>query len=103
MNKYANSCLYIIKCADATIADCYVGSSIDFPNRLNTHHHDYKTKPNTPLYKCIKEHGEWNNWLIDIIPTPCDSNVELRHHEQELINKLCPTLNVNEAQFQPFN
>jgi len=103
MNKYEKACLYIIECIDATNNNCYVGSSVDFKNRMNTHHHDYKTKPNSPLYTCIRDNGGWANWIVNQIDKPCHSLSELRQHEQDLKNKLKPSLNVNEAKYQSFD
>ena len=71
MNKYDNSVVYIIKCKDENIKDCYIGSTTNFRNRKREHK-SICNNPNSKgynykLYKFIREHGGFDNWDTEII------------------------------------
>ena len=63
--------IYKLVCKDETVKDTYIGSTWDMCKR-NVYHKSYcynKINPeyNTPVYKFIREHGDWDNWYMKTI------------------------------------
>lgn len=65
------SVIYIIKCKDLNITDCYIGSTTNFNkrkaqhkyccNNKNCNEYDYK------VYNFIRDNGGWDNFKFKII------------------------------------
>jgi len=95
---YSNTVFYKIYCNDTTVSDIYVGHTTNFVQRKYSHK---KTciKENYPnhhlkVYKCIREHGGWDNWKMDIIGfRDCYDHYEARKIEQKYFETLHATLN----------
>lgn len=92
--------IYLIKCKDSTVLDCYVGSSIDFTTRQYNHRHICKNE-NHPhhklkVYECIRQHGGFDNWeFIQIAEAEVDSKRELFKLEREYQEQFSASLNSN--------
>lgn len=77
----------------------YVGATTDFKNRKTAHksqseRYNENTKGRTVLYKAIREHGGWNNFImIEIKKFPCKDKRESDAEEFRLIQELKATLN----------
>jgi predicted GIY-YIG superfamily endonuclease len=98
MDKYDNSVIYMIKCKDENIKDCYVGSTTNFKKRKRQH----KCSCNNPndkgynykVYKFIREHGGFDNWDFEIIvQQKCNDKQELYKIERWFIELYETTLN----------
>lgn len=101
-NTFKNSVVYRISCKDTDITESYIGSTINFKRRTKEH----KTNccnPNakehfSPLYRVIRENGDWDNWKIETVCRVfCQSKEQLISVEREyieagvnLINKQIP-------------
>tara|TARA_R110000823_G_scaffold280028_7_gene398275 strand:+ start:273 stop:845 length:573 start_codon:yes stop_codon:yes gene_type:complete len=73
----------------------YIGSSIEFENRVGQHKHCVKTS-NAKVYKKIREHGgEFETEIL--YEFQCATDLEQRKVEQDYINKLEPPLNTKKA------
>jgi len=101
-NKYNNSVIYIIKCKDETIKDCYIGSTINFKNRKKNHKSDcYNEKCksfNYKVYKFIRDNGGTDNFYFDILKNVnCNNKQELHKLEGEYIKLYTPSLNSQAA------
>ena len=96
--KYANTSIYKIICNDATVKDCYVGSTSNFTKRKCYHKStctNIKSKNyNYKVYKKIREYGGWDNWsMVEIEKYPCKDNIEATIRERHWILLLGSTLN----------
>ena len=94
--------VYKIVSKDENINEIYVGSSVNFKSRLQSHKCDcYNVKRNnynSKVYQFIREHGGWDNWnMIKIIDIDCEDKSELRYYEQLYISSLKPKLNCNKS------
>jgi len=63
--------VYKISCLDTTVKETYVGSTVNFKDRMRCHkkacyNENYK-RYNQPIYKFIRENGGWKNWNMNII------------------------------------
>ena len=69
MEELREAVFYKIYCKDASIKDCYIGSTFNFTGRKNKHKHDCNTEKriiyNSKVYKFIREHGGWEHWNMD--------------------------------------
>lgn len=92
---------YIIKCNNETIAETYIGSTINLKQRLHHHlevfndetHKGYYRK----IYTIIRENGGFENWgMEELFIYECDVN-EARKIEQNLIDEYHSTLNTYRA------
>ena len=97
INRFNNSKIYTIRCkSDPTLI--YVGSTIQpLSKRLYDHkhvsHNENNKQFNQPVYKYIREHGDWENFYIELYETfVCTSKEELMRREGEVI-RLIGTLN----------
>jgi len=95
---FSKGVIYKIICKDPNVTDIYVGSSCDFEKRIKRHkescnnpkYHGYNYK----VYKCIRDNGNFDNWLIEIIePFPCANKLELKKREIYWILHLGSNLN----------
>ena len=95
---YSNTVFYKIYCNDANIKDLYVGHTTNFVQRKYAHKRscvkEIDANHNLKLYKCIREHGGWDNWKMDIIGfQDCYDHYEVRKKEQNYFETLQATLN----------
>ena len=94
---YSNTIIYKIACKDLSIKDIYVGSTVQFENRIN-HHISVCNNPNSKaynyyVYEFIRENGGFENWQILLIEyCPCANKYELQKREREVMEKLEATL-----------
>lgn len=66
MVKYT---IYEIVCKDPNVKNIYVGHTKNFTNRHSGHTNPHNNNPkskvfNYRLYKIIREHGGWDNWIM---------------------------------------
>ena len=97
-NKYINSVVYKIYCKDENVKDIYVGSTINFKKRCKDHksrcNNINSEKYNYKLYKFIRDNGNFDNFIIEIIKEyPCENKNQLETEEDKYIVELNPTLN----------
>ena len=95
---YSNTVFYKIYCKDTTIKDLYVGHTTNFVQRKYAHKRSCIKETNAnhhlKVYKCIREHGGWDNWKMDIIGfQDCCDHYEARKKEQNYFETLHATLN----------
>ena len=98
MVDYKNACVYKICCKDPNIKDVYIGSTCNLIRRRAEHKrkcYDKNGKSfNSAVYRFIRDHGGWGNWImLKIKDTPCDNVDELRLKEREEFEKIGATLN----------
>ncbi len=92
--------VYVIKCKDENITDCYVGSTINICSRKKQHKSDcnnQNTKAyNYKVYEFIRKNGGFDNFTVEIIKEiEVENKKELKHHEAEQYTILKPSLNCN--------
>lgn len=92
MTNYIFPVVYIIRCKDINIKDCYIGSTIDYARRYNTHRLNTRHM-NFKLYQCIRNNGGWDNWDMIVLYYCSNNRKELLDKEKEFYNMLKPTLN----------
>ena len=86
---------YKIKCKDAEINSCYVGSTSNIQARAMTHRTHSKTR-NCKVYRVINSNGGIDNWFIEVIETRiCGTKQDALRLEQDYINKF--GLDMNKA------
>lgn len=96
--SFDNTCFYIIKCNNADIKESYVGSSVDYKNRIYVHKADCNNdkRNHLPLYKCMNANGGFGNWTFSLLEIyNGKSKMDILMREQYWINTLKPTLNKN--------
>ena len=103
MVKYENACVYKICCKDPDIKDVYIGSTCNLIRRRAHHKQSCNNENdksfNVNVYKFIRDHGGWNNWIVlKIKDTPVDNVGELRLKEREEFEKVGAKLNSNYPQ-----
>ena len=63
--------IYKISCLDETIKEAYVGSTLNFKDRMSQHksncNNEICKEYNKPLYKFIRENGCFGVWTMTII------------------------------------
>ena len=95
-------CVYKIVCRDKEITEFYIGSSVNFNNRIPKHRKDC-TDLNfreycSPLYMFINVNGGFENWEFEVIKEyKFITKKELNINEQYYIDLLKPNLNSNKA------
>jgi len=76
--------IYKIYCKDETISDCYVGSTDNFNKRCGEHisncNNENSNSYNYKVYKYIRDHGGFDNFIIEEI-IECD---EFNRYECEV-------------------
>ena len=90
---YGKTIIYYICCKDEHIHDLYVGHTTNFDNRFLSHE-QCSLLSDMKLYKFIRDHGGWSNWVMDILcEVYCKSRGEAALEEMYWYYKLRPTLN----------
>jgi len=97
MKKYI---FYQIASLDETIEFMYIGSTIDFIRRKHEHkktcNNEKNKNYNLPIYKFIRENGNWSNfYIVPIEEAEFETKLQARIHEHQLIEKY--KLNKNNA------
>jgi len=92
------SCVYRLQCKDKEIKEIYIGSTKNYSIRKRLHKSSCNNKKNKdynyPIYKFIRENGNWNNWeMIVEVKTPNHNKEERLELEQIYIELLKPQLN----------
>lgn len=104
--NYETGLIYKIACKDLSIKDIYVGSTVQFENRIN-HHISVCNNPNSKahnyyVYEFIRQNGGFENWQILLIEyCPCANKYELQKREREVMEKLEATLNMRIPSMTP--
>ena len=101
VDDYSDSSIYRIYNRNNP-SDFYIGSSRCITRRICCHYgvdnNENNPQYNSKLYTHIRENGGWGYWVIEqIYNFSCNNEAELREKEQEFINRLNPTLNINRA------
>ena len=91
-------CVYKIKCRDQEITEYYIGSSMDFHERKETHKCDSRNLNQReycyPVYMFINVNGGFENWEFEIIKEyKFITRKELTMNEQYYKDLLKPELN----------
>ena len=90
--------IYKISCKDTDVPHTYIGSSKNYNVRPYFHMSASSIKPHIKLYKCIEEHGGWENWVFTILETYEDiCKEELLRKEGEYIRAQSNPLNIRIA------
>ena len=85
--------LYKICCKDETVQDMYIGHTINFEKRINSHMNNCKTSL-TKVYEFIRNHGGWDNWNMVILGKyKCKNRGQAARIEWFWWNKLGGSLN----------
>jgi hypothetical protein len=72
----------------------YVGHTTNFVQRRQAHKQECINNNACKLYAIIREHGGWNNWIMEIVHFfTCNDQYEARTKEQEYFVLLKATLN----------
>jgi hypothetical protein len=96
MNPYNNCILYIIKCKNLNILDCYIGHTTNWTKREEKHKYN-SIWLNTKLYRFIREHGGWDNFeMLGIELYPCNNKRQAEAKEEQLIKQHKASLNTYE-------
>jgi hypothetical protein len=95
--------IYKLYCKNTEVTDFYIGSSVNAQERYWSHKVDCNN-PNRrnyviKLYTFIREHGGMENWTFEIIDK-CEFHLR-NQIEQDWIDKLKPTLNMDRAHIRP--
>ena len=98
MPNYNKCFIYKICCKDATITDCYIGSTTNIIRRRSQHKSSCtcigNSKYNYLVYTFLREHGGWENFdLIALGEFSCESKMQQYKKERDWIEDLKPTLN----------
>ena len=97
---YSKGLIYKLCCKDPNIKQIYIGSTVNFRVRKNTH----KTKCNNPKtaeystkkYIFIREHGGWENWEMILIEYYSATDLrDLEQRERYWFDELSSKLNTN--------
>jgi predicted GIY-YIG superfamily endonuclease len=92
--------VYVIKCKDENIKDCYIGSTTNIVSRKKYHKH-VCNNPNTKaynykVYEFIRNNGGFDNFTLETIKeVEVENKKELAHFELEQYTLLQPSLNSN--------
>ena len=84
MKNFANTVIYKIHCKDETVTDIYVGHTTNLAIRTNLHrsHSKLQSKSHLRVYKCINEHGGFDNWTVTVVEKyPCETSKEANARE----------------------
>jgi len=86
--------IYTIRCRDPTVTDFYVGQTVNFESRRDSHFAASLHKP-LKLYEFIRANGGWSNWKMERVKEypHCTSKTELDRLEWYWWNRLGATLN----------
>lgn len=97
--------VYMIKCKDENISDCYIGSTINLCSRKKQHKSVCKTPENKSynfkVYKFIRDNGGFDNFEFVVLKeVEVNDKTELKQHEAEQYELLKPSLNCNNPLIQ---
>ena len=99
---YSTTIIYKITCKDTNIKELYVGHTTNFVQRRQAHKQECINNNACKLYAIIREHGGWNNWIMEIVHFfTCNDQYEARTKEQEYFVLLKATLNSIEPMPSP--
>ena len=92
--------IYIIKCRDPSITDCYIGATENYKRRMSVHESVCNSKTNKTrnlkVYKFIRKNGGWDNWKTRKIKRIRYKTGEEKHAlEAKYYKKYGATLNTN--------
>ena len=93
---YSNTIFYKIYCVNPEIIDMYIGHTTNIVQRKHSHKQRCTNNKwqSYKLYNYIREHGGWNNWIMEIIAVHnCEDHYTARKYEQEYIKEYNATLN----------
>ncbi len=95
---YSNTVFYKIYCKNTEVKDLYIGHTTNFVQRKYAHKRtsikENDRNHHLKVYKCIRDHGGWDNWKMDIIGFhDCYDHYEARKIEQNYFETLHATLN----------
>ena len=95
---FSNTIIYKIMCKDPLIHHVYVGYTTNFTQKKHAHkvacNNEKSSRYNLKLYKTIRDHGNWSNWVMSIITTyNCENLLDAKNKEREHIISLGSTLN----------
>ena len=101
-SDYSKTIIYKIYCKDLNITDIYIGHTTKWKPRINSHKIscNKETDPdyNDKKYIFIRLNGGWDNWIMEQIEIFNFSSLkEARLKEQEYINLLKPSLNMDKS------
>lgn len=97
---YSNTVIYKIICLDENVKDLYVGHTTNFIQR-KYYHKQSCINEKLPSYKFevhqfIREHGNWNNWIMEIICVCiCSDQTDSKKKEKEYAECLNAKLQLN--------
>lgn len=85
---------YRIVCNDTDVKYCYVGSTQNFTRRKYQHKSSCESV-DFKVYQMIRENGGWSNWsMIKIEETECETKLDARKRERELLEHFGNGMNV---------
>jgi len=94
MNK---GIIYIIKCKDKNIKDCYIGSTTNLKQRIKSH--KKCENDNRKVYQFIRNNGNFDNFYFEILEDDIEFNnkKELYKIEKYYIDEFKSNLNMYSA------
>ncbi len=94
-NKYSSTVIYQIIPKDKSLKEMYIGSTINFNERLCSHRTCVNSNhEKSKVYSFIRNNGGWDAWEMSIIERyPCKTKSEKELRESYYVNKLNSTLN----------
>ena len=98
MVNYDKSIIYKICCKDPSIADEYVGSTVNFTRRKSQHKsnccNENRRQFNYKVYQTIRDNGGWNNWdMVEVERFSAQDRKDLHARERFWIEEMKSTLN----------
>ena len=95
---YSNTHFYRIVCNDLNVKETYIGHTLNCVKRPYEHKNsclnEKNKNHNLPIYKIIRENGNWGNWSMVLIDTVCcETRLDVLKKEREYIEKYDDTLN----------
>ena len=103
---YSNTVIYKIYCKDVNIKEIYIGQTVCFNYRKNTHrlHCNRSPENKRKVYQFINANGGWSNWIMEQIDcVNCKNITEAKKHEGMWIFKLGASLNTNKTEYKSFD
>ena len=94
-------CVYQIFCKNPNVKDFYIGRTIDFTARKRNHKNSSNLS-NSKLYRTIREHGGWDNWVMCVLEEYPSIYFEKLSLCESIWAKACkPTLNSASMTYLP--
>jgi hypothetical protein len=99
MPNYVNTVIYVIKCKNEEILDCYVGNTTNLKSRKTEHKYNCLNESSKSytlkVYDFIRNNGGWNNFeIIELEKYSCNSKKEAEMREHYWYFTLGSTLNM---------